>query len=36
MEIESLFENAEGFLFVEKPDRQEVADVKNEAARFLE
>ena len=36
MEVERSLENAEGFLFVEKPDSEEVADVKDEAARFLE
>src|SRR5271157_183372 len=35
VEVEGFLENAEGFLFVEKPDSEEVADVKNEAARFL-
>ena len=35
MEIECLLEYSEGFLFIEEPDRQEVADLQDEAAGFL-
>src|SRR5271156_1473997 len=35
MEIERSFENAEGFLFVERRDRNEVADLKDEATGLL-
>jgi hypothetical protein len=35
MEVESSLENAEGFLFVEHPHGEEVADLEDEAAGFL-
>ena len=35
MEVERSFENTEGFVFVEHPDREEVADLEDEAAGFL-
>jgi hypothetical protein len=34
IEIERLLENAEGFLLVEHPHGQEVADLQDEAATF--
>src|SRR5260370_39173473 len=36
MEVERSFENAEGFLFVEHPYREEVADLEDEAASLLQ
>ncbi len=35
MEVERSLENAEGFLFVEHPNSEEVADLEDEAAGFL-
>src|SRR5580704_5114025 len=35
MEVESSFENAEGFLFVEHPSNEEVAELEDKAAGFL-
>ena len=35
MEVERSLENAEGFLFVEHPNGEEVADLEDEAAGFL-
>src|ERR1700682_1194210 len=34
--VESLLENAEGFLFIEQADRQKIADLENEAFDLLE
>ena len=34
--VESLLENAEGFLFIEQTDRQKIADLENEAFDLLE
>src|SRR6267154_1622640 len=34
--VESLLENAEGFLFIEQTDRQKIADLENEAFNLLE
>ena len=36
MEVERFFENAKGFLFVENPNGEEVADLEDEALCFLE
>src|SRR5271157_3575992 len=35
MEVERSLKNAEGFLFVENPNSEEVADLEDEAAGFL-
>ena len=35
VEIQRSLENAEGFLFVEHPEREEIADLQDEAAGFL-
>jgi len=35
MEVERSLENAEGFLFIEQADSEEVADLEHEAAGFL-
>src|SRR5713226_5740639 len=35
MEVERSLENAEGFLFIEHPNSEEVADLEDEAAGFL-
>ena len=35
MEVQRSLENAEGFLFAEHPNREEVADLEDEAADFL-
>ena len=35
MEVERSLQNVEGFLFVEHPDSEEVADLEDEAAGFL-
>jgi len=34
--VEGLLENAEGLLFVEQTDRQEIVDLENEALDLLE
>src|SRR4029077_2299627 len=36
VEVERVLENAEGFLFVEHPHSEEVTDLEDEAAGFLE
>jgi hypothetical protein len=35
MEVERSLQNAEGFQFVEHPDRNEIADLEDEALGFL-